>query len=1145
MSRISTPVERIKEHYDIVVIGSGYGASIAASRMSRAGQKVCVLERGKEFLSGEYPDSTLEAASEIQFNAPEKHIGSRTGLFDFHVGKDINVLVGCGLGGTSLINANVSIKPDFRIFQHEIWPEEIRKESEQAESELEKGYQLAKEMLKPNVYPSSYPPLKKMEAHKQSARAMGERFYKTEINVNFDIDGVNHIGVEQRPCNNCGDCVSGCNHQAKNTTLMNYLPDAVNHRAEIFTEVEVQYLEKKEDKWLIHYQVLRSGRERFDAPSLVVRADMVILGAGTLGSSEILLRSKQMGLKVSDRLGERFSGNGDVLGFGYNNDQAINGIGTGSKKEDTNNPVGPCITSVIDMRKNTEDLSEGSILEEGSVPAALGDIFPMMMATTAKLVGEDTDDGWLDNLKEKARVWESLTRGVYHGAARNTQTYLTMSHDDANGKMQLQENGRLRIDWKDVGEQSNFVKANKDMLKATAALGGTYVKKPIWSESFDHNLITVHPLGGCAMSGDASRGVVDHKGQVYTGENSDALHKGLYVCDGAVIPVSLGVNPLLTISALAERSCMQIAKQHGWTIDYSLKHVPQAKPSTPDKLGIQFTETMKGYISMGENLDFEFAAEMGKQNGTPISFTMTVVAEDVVSLIENREHAAEMIGTVSCPLISSKPITVTRGAFNLFTEDATQMETRNMHYLMNLDTEEGKHYRLEGYKVIRNDRGLDLWSDTTTLYVTLYSMPDEQEVGKGILKIATTDFLKQMTTMRVINATSNTQKLQTLAAFGRFFAGELFETYGGVFARDNLLNPKAPPRKRRPLRAPAPEVAYFNAKDGVTLKLTRYHGGRKGPVMLSHGFSVSSFIYALDTIETNMVEYLCTHGYDVWLIDYRTSVELPSSSKQWSVDWIAANDYQPAVDYIRKMTGAPAVHVIAHCVGSVTFFTSMLQGLEGIASIVGMQIGTDMIGAPQTKLKASLHLPSLLDSLGFSTMNAYTDQNTGIVGRVYNKLVKVYSAAIDNESNNAVYNRINFMFAPLNEKYNLNQETLEASHEIYGITNMTTYKQLAEIMRHTYLVGENGEDVYLPKVEELLNLPITFIHGEKNRVFIPESTEKSFERLCKLNGADKYDRHVIPLYGHLDCVIGKNAVHDVYPHVVAHLEKYAERVVKA
>src|ERR1051326_4108298 len=112
---------------------------------------------------------------------------------------------------------------------------------------------------------------------------MRAKFGRPPINVTF-ADGVNQVGVEQYDCKRCGDCVTGCNFGSKNTVLMNYLPDAKNHGAEIFTEVSVRYLERGNDNWLVHYQLLGVGAGKFNPPTEFVRADIVILAAGTLGS---------------------------------------------------------------------------------------------------------------------------------------------------------------------------------------------------------------------------------------------------------------------------------------------------------------------------------------------------------------------------------------------------------------------------------------------------------------------------------------------------------------------------------------------------------------------------------------------------------------------------------------------------------------------------------------------------------------------------------------------------------------------------------------------------------------------------------------------------------------------------------------------
>ena len=773
MGRLSSSIANIKSHYTVVVIGSGYGGGIAASRLARAGQQVCLLERGREIRPGDYPNTLISALPEMQADLPQGHVGSRTAMYDFRVNKDINVFQGCGLGGTSLVNANVALRPDDRVFQDERWPKEIR---EDEGGLLNDGYSRAVDMLKPRSYPDTYPELPKLAAMQKIAKHLDARFYKPPINVNFE-DGRNHVGVHQNACTNCGDCVSGCNYSAKNTVLMNYLPDARNHGAEIYTQVMVKRVERSGDQWLVHFELLESERDKFDAPTMFISADIVVLAAGTLGSSEILLRSKAAGLATSDRLGRNFSGNGDVFAFAYNTDQAVNGIGYGDNAPDKMEPVGPCITGIIDMRDGP-DLDKGVIVEEGVVPGGFSSFLPSALAFGAKAMGKDTDKGFMDGVRERLRAWYSVLRGPYYGAMKNTLTYLVNTHDDSNGTLVL-EDDRVRIDWPGVGAKQIFQDVSDTLLDATRPLGGTFVKNPTWSKLTNHNLVTVHPLGGCCMGDDAGKGVVNHKGQVFSGKGGTAVHEGLYVSDGAVISRSLGVNPLLTISALAERSCMLLAQDRGWSLEYSLPSSP-AREDEPITVGIQFTETMQGYYSDGAAGDYQQASERGEQSDSRFEFTLTVISDDVETMLSEESHAAKMVGSVTAPALSDRPLTATEGVFNLLVKDPDHADTLLMRYRMKLTTFDGKGYYFTGFKSIHDDPGFDTWADTTTLFITVHEGDNEQGAvaGKGILKIATDDFARQMTTMKVSNAANPAEQAAAIAKFGRFFAGRLWDTYG-------------------------------------------------------------------------------------------------------------------------------------------------------------------------------------------------------------------------------------------------------------------------------------------------------------------------------------------------------------------------------
>jgi cholesterol oxidase len=767
------------------------------------------LERGREFQPGEYPRTLFEGLREIQYNTPAGHLGSRRGLFELHLNENMNALVGCGLGGTSLINANVSLRPDQRLWREAKWPRALLAD---LATRLEDGYRRATEMLCPTPLPADFPQLPKLEALRKSAAGLGmaAKFSRPPINVTF-TDGINHVGVEQKRCVGCGDCMSGCNYAAKNTTLMNYLPDAVAHGAEIFVGVDVRAIARRGDKWIVDYQPVGVGREDFAAPEMFITADVVIVAAGTLGSTQLLLRSKARGLALSDRVGEGLSSNGDVLAFGYNTNTPINGIGFGAKPPGEIAPVGPCIAGLIDNR-DTVNLRDGFVIEEGSVPGAIGALMPGILETSAEVAGKRTAAGPGEWLQEKERAAESLLRGPYHGAIPNTQTYLVMAHDDAAGRMSL-DNDRLRISWPGVGSEPIFKNVNDTLATATGALGGgVEVPNPIWSELLGKRLITVHPLGGCAMAERAEDGVVDHAGRVFSGTAGAKVYDGLLVSDGSVMPTSLGVNPLLTISAIAERTCMILAEERGWSIDYSLGAA--AAEMTAPRLGLTFTETMHG----------TFAREQSGE--APMSFTLTIASDDLDAMLQDKTHVAAMMGTVICPALSLQPLSVTEGRFNLLVDDPVRIDHRLMVYRMVLHATEGGEFYFHGVKTITDAPAIDAWAQTTTLGVTVYAGTDEHGplLGTGTLHIAPLDFLTQLRTIEVTNAPNAAARLKGIAKFGKFFAGVMWESYGGVFARETIFNPDAPPRVKRALRAGPPEIYPVQTSDGIMLRLTRYKG---------------------------------------------------------------------------------------------------------------------------------------------------------------------------------------------------------------------------------------------------------------------------------------------------------------------------------
>ena len=156
-----------------------------------------------------------------------------------------------------------------------------------------------------------------------------------------------------------------------------------------------------------------------------------------------------------------------------------------------------------------------------------------------------------------------------------------------------------------------------------------------------------------------------------------------------MIPVPLGVNPLLTISAMAERTCAIAAEDRGWTIDYALPSKP-AVAAKAAAMGLQFTETMRGFFSTEVKDNFGAGETAGKAAGSSLEFTLTIISEDLNDMLANSAHQAKMLGSVVAPALSARPLSVEDGVFNLFVVDPTNVETRNMVYRMKMRSEEGK-----------------------------------------------------------------------------------------------------------------------------------------------------------------------------------------------------------------------------------------------------------------------------------------------------------------------------------------------------------------------------------------------------------------------------------------------------------------------
>ncbi|HZT47906.1 MAG TPA: GMC oxidoreductase, partial [Hyphomicrobiaceae bacterium] len=350
--------------------------------------------------------------------------------------------------------------------------------------------------------------------------------------------GPNVAGVMQYACRHCGDCWSGCNLGAKTTVGITYIADAVDHGAAVFCESRAQSIAKTASGWEVTVEDLsRAGTSRR------VAAPIVVLAAGTMGTNELLLRARQNGLALSAELGERFSANGDDLVFADKLPTPVNAIATGFPPQAPRGaaPVGPHSMALIDLGDEHGPLW----VHDGT-----------MMALMAKFAP-------LENLA-KLQLWSALRvsrEGIYGDEMSRSQILYIVAHDDASGRLRLQ-NDRVVVDWPGYSTSPARVRAEQKVKAMIESMGGVFSGNPFALTAFGGNRIIAHPLGGCAMGETVEQGVVAPDGRVFDpAKGPRGVHDGLYVCDGAAIPSAVGVSPLLTISALAERAMILASEQ--------------------------------------------------------------------------------------------------------------------------------------------------------------------------------------------------------------------------------------------------------------------------------------------------------------------------------------------------------------------------------------------------------------------------------------------------------------------------------------------------------------------------------------------------------------------------------------------------------
>lgn len=554
--------------YDAIVIGSGFGGAIVGCRLAEAGYKVLILERGRRWSHDkEHADFFPRKLDE-----PERWLWSESrpetshGWLDLRVFPNMAVAQGAGVGGGSLIYANISVAAPPESFRDapglSPWPRAVA----DWHAELKPYSDRVAEFMKVRQVPRGQWSAR-THLMKEAAEAIGQghRFRTVPLAVRFDDDlsfdptspnplepnprsiQVNEHGVKQGACYHCGMCDIGCDVNARNTLDTNYIPRAERQGAEVRPLHLVTDIGPVPGGYRVVFDRLRDGRRHPGSQS----ARLVVLAAGSLGSTELLLRCRDHSRSlraISPHLGRSWSSNGDFLTPAFYPVRAVAPAPWN----------GPPITGAIDFLDRSE-AGQSFWVQDGG--------FPDLMAQYVRQVGAAAKGlrAWLmlDAVRYMVRNEESAPDDLVGRFRRkhpvnHVMPWFGQAVDAGDGVLSLRRpwwifgRNRLHLAW-NVAKSRPAIDALVTMHRRLSEATGGKPHVPT-SYSWFGDLITPHPLGGCGMGDSPSNGVVDHEGRVFG-------HPGLYVADAAIIPRALGVNPSRTIAALAERIAALIVRR--------------------------------------------------------------------------------------------------------------------------------------------------------------------------------------------------------------------------------------------------------------------------------------------------------------------------------------------------------------------------------------------------------------------------------------------------------------------------------------------------------------------------------------------------------------------------------------------------------
>lgn len=569
-------------------------------------------------------------------------------------------------------------------------------------------------------------------------------------------------------------------------------------------------------------------------------------------------------------------------------------------------------------------------------------------------------------------------------------------------------------------------------------------------------------------------------------------------------------------------------------------------------VGFRFTEEMRGFVSFGQTA-YDRGRAQGEAAGETCMFHVTVRIPDLDAFLTSPEHAADIVGHVETA--RQGRCAIERGRFNLFVDTADR-NSRKMLYRLFYRDAEGRPFTLNGYKMIQDQPGPDVWGDTTTLFTNLFAghVEAEREAGAeiaaaGILHISLADFLRQLTTLRA-DAPGVAERVRAFEAFGRFFLGALWDTYGpSLMPKPGRYVREIPLHTTEGVKGAEITAHPFHSVDKLGLALTRFcRREAEDVVLIVHGLTQSSDMFIMPE-HYNLVQYLLDHGWgEVWTLDFRMSNRYPYNLQRtrWTLDDVALFDLPPALAELRRhLPPGARIHVVCHCLGSVSFMMSLFgRAVSGIASVVSNSVSlTPRVPAwSRLKLWAA---PFLCETvMGFQFANPNWRREPGVS---MGKALGWVASAFHKECGVPECGMLSFMwgtgFPALFSHENLDDVTHRRVGDLHGGVSFHYYRHVRRMVEAGAAVKYDPADprfhalpdTYLQNAADIAT-PVLFVTGENNRVF----TDSNIETHKRLDAVapGRHELHVFPNYGHQDVFMGKNAHQDVFPRMAEFLDRH-------